>query len=136
MKNFTVTVAALLLASTTIADDLSDTDKLLCSTGHASLCYEEGTCTSMVAFDVGIPDFILVDLDKNNLTAVGTSDQKRSSAIDHLARENGTIHLQGSELERSFSIVIDELTGRMSAAIATNGLTITTFGACTDADAL
>ena len=136
MKNFAITVAAMLLSSVAIADDLSDTDRLICSTGHASLCYEEGTCTSMVAFDVGIPDFVLVDLDKKTLSAVGTSDQERSSSIDHLARENGVIHLQGNELDRSFSIVIDELTGRMSAAIATIGLTITTFGACIDADAL
>ena len=136
MKNFAITVAAMLFTSAAIADDLSDTDKLICSTGHASLCYEEGTCTSMVAFDVGIPDFVLVDLDKNTLSTVGTIDLKRSSAIDHLTRESGVIHIQGNELDRSFSIVIDETTGRMSAAIATNGLTITTFGACTDADAL
>jgi hypothetical protein len=136
MKKFAVTVAGMLLASAAIASTLSDADKLICSTGNALLCYEEGSCTYVVAFDVGIPDFILVDMDKHSLTAVGTSDAERSTSIDHLARENGVIYLQGNELGRSFSIVIDELTGRMTAAIASDGLTITTFGACTDADAL
>ena len=136
MNKFALTVAALLSTSAAFAGDLSDAEKLICSSGKALMCYEEGTCTSVIAFDVGIPDFVLVDLKKKTVSAVGTSDEKRSTPIDHLTRENNSLYLQGYEFDRAFSIVIDLVTGRMSAAVASDGLTITNFGACTDVDEL
>ena len=45
-----------------------------------------------------------------------------------------TIYLQGKEGERTFSFVIDEYSGHMTVAIVRDGISVTVFGACTDAD--
>jgi hypothetical protein len=41
------------------------------------------------------------------------------------------IFIQGIELGRAFSVVVSEDTGRLSAVIAGQDLTISIFGACT-----
>ena len=42
--------------------------------------------------------------------------------------------LQGVETERAFSFVIDEASGRMTVAVSLDGMSVSVFGACTDAD--
>jgi hypothetical protein len=42
--------------------------------------------------------------------------------------------LQGVENNRAYSILIEEDSGLLSAAIARDGITMSVFGACTDAD--
>ena len=41
---------------------------------------------------------------------------------------------QGQHDERVFSFVIDEATGTFTGSVASDGYTISSFGACTDAD--
>lgn len=132
MNKLIVTVAAMLSTSVALADDLMDSDKLICSTGKALMCFEEDTCSPVIAFDIGLPDFVLIDFKKKTLSAVGTSDKERTSPIGQLTQDDDSIYLQGYQGGRAFSIVIDAVTGRMTAAVASDGLTITTFGACTD----
>ena len=76
----------------------------------------------------------LVDTKKRTVSTTKASGLDRSTEFTMLKREDGLISVQGVEAGRAFSFVIDELTGRLTAAIARDGLTVTVFGACTDAD--
>lgn len=136
IKLVATSAAAMLLGSAVIADDLANAERLICSTGSVLLCYEEGECASVIPFDVAMPDFVLIDVDARTISSAGAAHKNRSTPIGQLTRDDGVIYVQGKELGRAFSVVIDELTGRMSSAIAGDGLTITTFGACADADGL
>ena len=51
--------------------------------------------------------------------------------VNSLSRKDGQIFLQGVENGRAFSLVINEQTGVLSAAVARENTTVSVFGACT-----
>ena len=72
-----------------------------------------------------------VDLKDKKLSTTKASGENRSTPIRNLVREDGKIFLQGVELGRAFSFVIDEKSGMLSVAVAREGITVSVFGACT-----
>ena len=74
---------------------------------------------------------MLIDTKKGTISTTKASGLNRSTEFTKSERKDGLIHLQGVEGGRAFSFVIHEDTGRMTAAIARDGLSVTVFGACT-----
>ncbi len=120
-----------LLAQPATADSLAGAERFVCSAIDASLCSAEGECASSLAWDLEIPQFLLVDLPAKTLSTTEASDENRITPILTQLREDGHIFLQGVEMGRAFSIVLEESSGRASIAIAMDGLTVGVFGACT-----
>ena len=116
------------------ADDVTGVDRMLCAAGQVQICIENDTCYSAAAVELGIPDFVIIDTDEKTVSTTPASGENRSTEFAAYSREAGLIYLQGIEGERVFSFVIDELTGRMTVAVARDGITVNVFGACTDAD--
>ncbi len=122
----------LLVASTALADDdLTGVEKLLCAPGYFTVCTTDGECESAPPENWNFPEFVEVDLDNETLFTTAASEETRSTAIEHLSRLDGQIFLQGVQGGNAFSLVITEITGDLSIAIATEGQTATSFGACT-----
>ena len=134
MKRAIIASAAGLMSSGALADNLANLDRLVCATGQIVLCVEEDECYTVLPWDVGVPDFVIVDLKGKVLSTTKASEENRNTAIASLSRSDGHIYLQGIDLGRVFSLVIDEATGRMTAAVARDGATVSVFGACTSAD--
>jgi hypothetical protein len=82
-------------------------------------------------WNLNIPQFIQVNLKDKTLSTTKASGENRSTPIRNLVREEGKIFLQGVELGRAFSFVIDEKSGMLSVAVAREGITVSVFGACT-----
>ena len=80
------------------------------------------------------PDFVIVDIRAKLLSTTKASEENRTTAIASVSRADGAIHLQGIDLGRAFSLMIDEATGRLTGAVARDGVTVSVFGACTSAD--
>jgi hypothetical protein len=116
------------------ADDVTGVDRMLCAAGQVQICIENDTCYSAAAIELGIPDFVIIDTDEKSISTTPASGENRSTPFSAYLREAGLIYLQGIEGERAFSFVIDELTGRMTVAVARDGIAVNVFGACTDAD--
>jgi hypothetical protein len=116
------------------ADDLTGTSRFLCVPVQAALCIEDGECAVELPWNVNIPQFIEVDLEMKRLATTKASGENRETAIEHLRRADGTIVFHGFEMGRAFSWVIDERSGRVTAAIATDGIAVSVFGACTPLD--
>ena len=135
MRRFTLGVAAVLVlaASVASADDLTGASRFLCASVQATRCEEGGECAAEVPWNLNIPAFIEVDLDAKRLSTTVASGENRSTPIAHMTRESGVIVLQGFEMGRAFSWVITEETGHITAAVATEGLAVAVFGACTPA---
>jgi hypothetical protein len=135
-----VVVTALVMVSfvaMVAADDLSGTDTFLCTAVQATLCIEDGDCAADLPRNVNIPQFIEVDLEAKRIATTEASGLNRETTIEHLLRNGGTIVFHGYEMGRAFSWVIDERSGRVTAAVATDGIAVAVFGACTpvhDAD--
>ena len=128
-------MVALMACPIAQADDVSDKDRMLCATSKVLLCVEDGQCFPISILDaVDIPQFLIIDTKKELITTTVASGENRESPVANLSRQGGRIFLQSVENNRAYSILIEEESGRFSAAIASDGITLSVFGACTDAD--
>ena len=124
--------AALLLGgSATRADDIRGAETILCTAAQSTQCFAEGDCLSKPPWELNIPQFIKVDLERRELRSTEASGENRSTPVKNLEREEGLLFLQGVERGRAFSFVIAEDDGFASIAVARDGVTVTVFGACT-----
>jgi L-lactate utilization protein LutB len=123
-----------LAVSTALAEDLSGIDEFVCSVSHASLCAETGECFDVQPWEIDMPQFVVIDTKRKIIATTRASEQLRSTAITNLKRDSAVIYLQGTQAGRAFSMIIDEATGLLTAAVARDGFSISVFGACTDAD--
>ena len=134
MNKLMMIVVGLFVALSAWAEDLSDADEFLCSVASIVLCAENGECFDLQPWEADVPQFVVVDMKNKLISTTRASDEHRSSPIATMLRVNGEIVLQGIEAGRAFSFVIDESTGLVTVAIARDGVSVSVFGACTDAD--
>jgi hypothetical protein len=120
-------------ASGAWAEDLTSAEKILCTSVEATVCYADGDCEFGPPWNWGVPQFIEIDFQTKQLSTTKASHERRASPFKNEQRSEGLIFLQGVENGRAFSIVIEEATGRLSAAIASDVMTLSVFGACTPA---
>ena len=134
MKNLYIACVGLFACGTAWAEDVSGVDRMVCAAGQAQICLETGECYAATPWELSVPDFVIIDMKKGMISTTKASGQNRSTKFTKSDRTEGLITLQGVESARAFSFVIHEATGRMTAAIARDGLSVTVFGACTAAD--
>ena len=134
MKKIYIGMVALLAAVSAQADNLDGVDRLLCAAAQVQICIEYDTCYSATPSELDVPDFVVIDLDEKTVSTTKASNENRSTKFSSVATEASLIYLQGMEGGRAFSFVIDEASGRLTVAVARDGLSVNVFGACTDAD--
>lgn len=125
-------VAALLVAGSALAENVAGVSEMICAAAQAQICFETGECYAATPVELDLPDFVIIDTKKNRISTTEASGLNRSTEFSKVDRVDGRIMLQGIENGRAFSFTIHESTGRMTAAIARDGLTVSVFGACTD----
>jgi hypothetical protein len=99
----------------------------LCVPTAVAECVAEGQCRPGTAESENLPDFFKVDLKAKTISA---EDKGRLSLIKQVDRSDGEITLYGSDVARSWVLVIREQTGRMSASITGDGESFVIFGVC------
>ncbi|MEQ9561476.1 MAG: hypothetical protein RLN69_03070 [Woeseiaceae bacterium] len=134
MRKIITTATMLAIFSPALADDVTDVDRLLCSASEVTVCFESSDCVDVMPWELDMPQFIVIDLKKNVLSTTKASGENRSTPVRTLLRDNEEIVLQGVEAGRAFSFVIDEATGLLTVAVASDGMSVSVYGACTDAD--
>ena len=131
MKKIAMLLAGAMIAGTASADSVVDVDEMVCAAGQVQICLESDTCYTASAMELAIPDFVVIDTKAKKISTTKGSGENRSTAFTSFSRADGVVFLQGMESGRAFSFVIDEATGRMTVAVARDGMTVTVFGACT-----
>lgn len=134
MKKLAVIVAGMLLVVSALADNLEGVDKMICAAGQVQICIENDMCYPANAAELDVPDFVIIDLKKKVISTTKASNQNRSTPLKYIERADGLVYLQGIEGGRAFSFMIDEATGRMTVSVARDGVAVSVFGACTDAE--
>ncbi len=129
-----IVMLALAGGSIATADDLEGAQAFLCAPSHATVCTPADGCESGPLWKWDIPTFIIVDLKNEMLGTTKASGLERSTPIQKFDRDGEQIFIQGTELGRAYSFVIDEDAGFASFAVVMTNMTITAFGACTPAD--
>lgn len=97
------------------------------------LCVETGECYDVQPWEADIPQFVVIDTRKKVISTTRASAERRTTPVASYVREGGKIYLQGMQYGRAFSFVIDEATGLVTVAVSRDGLSVSIFGACTDA---
>ena len=133
MRRIGLLAIALLLSASALHldDDLRGADRILCAATSVAACVGGADCTKVDPDALNLPHFIEIDLMARQLKTTPASGQNRKTDIKNLQRENGILILQGYEMGRAFSFLIDETLGNASVAVARDGIAVAVFGACT-----
>jgi len=134
MKAPVYALIGLLAGLPVIADDVTGTDRLLCSASRIVVCFEEGDCAELTAEELGVPQFVVIDTKAKMLATTKASNENRSTPIASIGRADGLLFFQGVEQGRAFSFVVHEQTVHLTVAVSRDGLSVSVFGACTAAD--
>ena len=132
MKKLTAALAGVLIGGLVQAENLEGVDEFVCAATQVQICIEDDTCNSATAFELDMPDFVVIDISRKTVSTTKASNQNRSTKFSSVTKDDGLIYLQGMEGGRAFSFVIHEATGRMTVAVSRDGLAVSVFGACTD----
>lgn len=133
-RQIAIAAVTMTLCATAAAENLEGVDEMICAAGQAQICLETGECYAVSPMELDIPEFVLVDTTKRTIRTTKASNLNRATEFTMFSRTAGLITLQGAEGGRAFSFVIHEATGRLTAAVTRDGLTVTVFGACTDSN--
>lgn len=136
LRSYGVVIAGLLLSSPLWADDLTDSESLLCYGWSAARCTDEVACDVMEPYELNLPDFLKIDLQTGIAVTTETAPELRETEIQTVEREDGTIILQGRQSGRAFSWVIEEVTGEGTLTVSTLEAGITVFTVCTPTENL
>lgn len=134
MRKLIAGAAGLLAMGAAQADDVNGVSRMVCAAAQVQICIESDTCYASTPMELGVPDFVIIDMKKKTISTTKASNENRSTTFTTVGKEEGLIYLQGMESGRAFSFVIDEATGRLTVAVSRDGLAVSVFGACTDAD--
>ncbi len=107
---------------------------MICAASQVQICIEDDTCYAATPDELDVPDFVIIDTDKQTISTTRASGLNRSTEFLGVSKADGLIYLQGIEGGRAFSFVIHEATGRMTVSVARDGISVSVFGVCTDAD--
>jgi hypothetical protein len=133
MKRSVAASVGLLASGVALADNLEGADRVLCSPEQIMICVEQAECYPAHASDLGVPDFVIIDLKNKKLQTTKASGQARTTAFSTMSRSGGKIFLQGIENGRAFSFLINEATGDLTVAVSRDGVAVAAFGSCTNA---
>jgi hypothetical protein len=134
MKKNMIVIAGLATAGLAYAENLDGVDRMVCAAMDVQICIEYDSCYTAAPMDLGVPEFVIIDTDDKTISTTESSGEDRSTTFNSVQKEDGLIYLQGVEGGRAFSFVIDEESGRMTVAVSRDGMSVSVFGACTDAD--
>lgn len=121
----------LLTAAPLLGDGLEGHDAFLCSVLEVSRCAPEEGCARVALADLNIPDFVEIDLAAKLVRTTAASGENRTTPILGVVRQERSIFLQGVEKGRAWSFVLDEESGRLTAAVAREELSVNAFAVCT-----
>ncbi len=121
--------ASALLGAPALGADYDGSKELLCVPRDVVECDMAAKCERVSPVMADVPAFIRVEFKKKRLASV--SGPQRTTPIESVRQLDGMTILQGAETGRAWSIVIDQVTGLLSASIADSEGTFAIFGACT-----
>ena len=133
MKRSVVASFGLLASGVALADNLEGADRLLCAPEQIMICVEEAECYPAHASELGVPDFVIIDLKNKKMQTTKAGGPVRTTPFASMMRSAGNIFLQGIENGRAFSFLINEATGSLTVAVSRDGVAVAAFGSCTNA---
>lgn len=112
------------------AADFDGTKPFLCATMDVTSCVPGQDCARELAQTVNAPEFFTVDVGKMVVSEKGNSNAGRTSKIDHVDHQAGSLMLAGTDGAESWSAMIGESSGKLSYSVVGDRMIVAAFGAC------
>jgi hypothetical protein len=113
-----------------IAGDFDEGKPLQCFVGEIQECQPARECMRFTPAEIDLPEIIQIDFEAKELRGVTAEGRQVRTPVRSITKEGGSVSLQGHENGRSFSIVIDAATGKLSGAATEPGGGFLVFGTC------
>jgi hypothetical protein len=124
-----LTVILLALSAPIGPAQAADDNRLLCAITEVVECDSLGECSKLEAEEVGLPDFLIVDLESKKIKEATTVSLRESSFASHSPVEGITI-LSGVDGMRGWSAVLSSENTRVTASVSDEGAGFIVFGHC------
>jgi hypothetical protein len=121
-------IGALLLAAPARAAGVDGAAPLACDLLEVSQCDGAASCAAVEFAEIDLPPTFHVDFEAKRLTS---EDGARTSPISGQDLLEGVLVLQGHQNGRGWTMVIDRVTGHLSATIADGEGALVIAGGCT-----
>ena len=102
MKKLAIAVAGILTSGLAQADSLEGVDEMVCAAAQVQICWENDTCYSATPAELGVPDFVVIDIGKKTISTTKASNENRSTSFTSVGKSDGLIYLQALESGRQF----------------------------------
>lgn len=80
---------------------------------------------------INIPEFVVIDLDKKQLTGASIADTNRTEDIEGMTSTDKLIFLHGTQDEETWNATITLETGSLAGGITSGPSSFAVFGNCT-----
>jgi hypothetical protein len=124
-----LTILLLSLSASVCPAQAADDNRLLCAITEVVECDSLGECAKLEAEEVGLPDFLIVDLESKKIKEATTVSLRESSFASHSPVEGITI-LSGVDGMRGWSAVLSSENTRVTASVSDEEAGFIVFGHC------
>jgi hypothetical protein len=129
---FSLVLGALLpLSLQSLARDVAGAKNLICAPVTAIECSNDGSCNTGTPESIDFPQFIRINLDNRLALGEARDGKKRISKIMNIVDSKATVILQGAQLGRGWSAVINKATGKFVVTASAADYAFVVFGSCT-----
>lgn len=104
----------------------------ICAISEAYECVTVEGCKRVSLNAINLSEFIMLDLDKKQLTAATMDEEARTEDIEGMTSTDKAIFLHGTQDEESWNATISLKTGELTGGIASGSSSFAIFGNCTD----
>ncbi|MGV1014732.1 MAG: hypothetical protein ACOYB4_07155 [Methyloceanibacter sp.] len=125
--------AAFLLASACLLPVTASaaTGSYICAFSDVYECETVTGCKRASLNAINIPEFIVIDLDKKQLTGASIGNNHRTEDIEGMTSDDKHIFLHGQQDEETWNATITLETGALSGGITSGLSSFAVFGNCT-----
>ena len=114
------------------ADGFDGSQPLICATNEAFECGPADQCLKGTADGMNVPQFIWLDFEQKMVRAKRPDGEERTSDIQGLTQNAGTLILHGVQDGLGWSMAITQAGGKMTLTAAGEQVAFVVFGACTE----
>jgi len=104
---------------------------LLCATIETFECVSGVECKWGTAQSINLPQFLKIDFKEKKISGTRENGEVLTTKIENMEHGNGKLVLQGTQNNKGWSMVINEIDGKMTITASDDQAGFVVFGACT-----
>jgi hypothetical protein len=113
-----------------LAGDFDGSKSLLCAVIETFECGPVGECQRGTAESIDIPQFLKINFEEKTISSTPETGQVRRTKIRNMEQFESKLILQGVQKGKAWSMLINEVTGKVTLSASDEQVGFVVFGAC------